>query len=76
MTVAITRAEVLKIADLARLRFTESELDAFIVQFQRILDYVEQLKQVAAEPRRSLKELIEDAIRASLARRLLNSALP
>jgi aspartyl-tRNA(Asn)/glutamyl-tRNA(Gln) amidotransferase subunit C len=43
---AITREEVLKIADLARLHFGEEELDAFIVQFQRILDYVEQLKQV------------------------------
>ncbi len=42
----ITRAEVLKIADLARLHFSEAELDAFTVQFQRILDYVEQLKQV------------------------------
>ena len=46
---AITRAEVLKIADLARLRFAETELDAFIVQFQRILDYVEQLKPVNVE---------------------------
>jgi aspartyl-tRNA(Asn)/glutamyl-tRNA(Gln) amidotransferase subunit C len=44
--VAITRAEVVKIAELARLHFTEEELDAFTAQFQRILDYVEQLKQV------------------------------
>lgn len=43
---AITRAEVLKIADLARLHFSEDELDAFTAQFQRILDYVEQLKKV------------------------------
>ena len=43
---AITREEVLKIADLARLRFSEEELDTFTAQFQRILDYVEQLKQV------------------------------
>ncbi len=45
----ITRAEVLKIADLARLHFSEEELDAFTAQFQRILDYVEQLKQVNVE---------------------------
>ena len=43
---AITRAEVQKIAELARLHFSEKELDAFTAQFQRILDYVEQLKQV------------------------------
>ena len=43
---AITRVEVEKIAELARLHFGEEELDAFTAQFQRILDYVEQLKQV------------------------------
>jgi aspartyl-tRNA(Asn)/glutamyl-tRNA(Gln) amidotransferase subunit C len=47
--VSITRAEVIKIADLARLYFSEDELDAFTVQFQKILDYVEQLKQVPVE---------------------------
>jgi aspartyl-tRNA(Asn)/glutamyl-tRNA(Gln) amidotransferase subunit C len=44
--VPIDRSEVLKIADLARLHFSEDELESCIVQFQRILDYVEQLKQV------------------------------
>lgn len=43
---SITRTEVLKIADLAKLHFSEEELDAFIPQFQRILEYVEQLKEV------------------------------
>lgn len=43
---AINRSEVLKIADLAKLHFSEDELESFIGQFQRILDYVEQLKQV------------------------------
>ena len=43
---SITRTEVLKIADLAKLYFSEEELDAFIPQFQRILEYVEQLKEV------------------------------
>jgi aspartyl-tRNA(Asn)/glutamyl-tRNA(Gln) amidotransferase subunit C len=46
LKVSITRAEVVKIAGLARLHFNEEELDAFTVQFQSILDYVEQLKQV------------------------------
>ena len=43
---SITRAEVLKIAELAKLHFSEAELDAFTAQFQRILDYIEQLKQI------------------------------
>lgn len=43
---AITRDEVVKIADLARLHFSEDELDDFTAQFQRILDYIEQLKKV------------------------------
>ena len=46
---SITHEEVLKIADLARLHFDEEELDAFTVQFQGILDYIEQLKQVNVE---------------------------
>jgi aspartyl-tRNA(Asn)/glutamyl-tRNA(Gln) amidotransferase subunit C len=44
--VSINRSEVLKIADLAKLHFSENELESFTEQFQRILDYVEQLKQV------------------------------
>ncbi len=46
---SVTRAEVLKIADLAKLHFTEEDLDAFVTQFQHILDYVEQLKEVNVE---------------------------
>jgi aspartyl-tRNA(Asn)/glutamyl-tRNA(Gln) amidotransferase subunit C len=46
MNLSITRSEVLKIADLAKLHFGEEELESFIGQFQKILDYVEQLKQV------------------------------
>jgi aspartyl-tRNA(Asn)/glutamyl-tRNA(Gln) amidotransferase subunit C len=47
--VAITRAEVLKIAELAKLHFSESELDASTAQFQHILDYIEKLKEVNVE---------------------------
>ena len=46
---AISRNEVLKIAELARLHFAEEELDAFTDQFQHLLDYIEQLKQVNVE---------------------------
>lgn len=43
---AISRNEVLKIAELARLHFSEEELDAFTERFQNMLDYIEKLKQV------------------------------
>jgi aspartyl-tRNA(Asn)/glutamyl-tRNA(Gln) amidotransferase subunit C len=43
------KSEVLKIADLAKLHFDEQDLNIFTEQFQRILDYVEQLKQVNVE---------------------------
>ena len=43
---AITRAEVLKIAALAKLHFSEAELDSFTAQFQHILDYIEKLEEV------------------------------
>ncbi|HYK90680.1 MAG TPA: Asp-tRNA(Asn)/Glu-tRNA(Gln) amidotransferase subunit GatC [Acidobacteriota bacterium] len=46
---SISRADVLKIAELAKLHFSDEELVAFTAQFQRILDYVEQLKQVNIE---------------------------
>jgi len=47
--VAITRDEVLKIAALAHLQFSEPELEDFTAQFQHILDYIEKLKEVAIE---------------------------
>jgi aspartyl-tRNA(Asn)/glutamyl-tRNA(Gln) amidotransferase subunit C len=47
--VAINRAEVIKIAELARLHFSDVELDEFTAQFQRILDYIEQLKRINVE---------------------------
>ena len=43
---AVNREEVLKIAELAKLYFSAEGLDGFIVQFQRILDYVAQIKEV------------------------------
>ncbi len=46
---AITRADVLKIAALAKLQFDESELEAFTTQFQHILDYIEKLKEVVVD---------------------------
>jgi aspartyl-tRNA(Asn)/glutamyl-tRNA(Gln) amidotransferase subunit C len=46
---AIARDEVLKIADLAKLHFAQAEIDAFAPQFQRILEYIEQLEAVPVE---------------------------
>ncbi len=45
----VTTVEVLKIAELAKLHFSEEELAAFTAQFQRILDYIEKLKEVDVE---------------------------
>ncbi len=42
----ITRAEVEHVADLARLHFTEDELDGFTTQLNEILSYVAQLEGV------------------------------
>jgi aspartyl-tRNA(Asn)/glutamyl-tRNA(Gln) amidotransferase subunit C len=74
---AITRTEVLKIAELAKLHFNEAELEAFTAQFQHILDYIEKLKEVnvdgiAPTSHVSLVDadgeylFREDAVRASL----------
>ena len=46
---AVTRSEVLKIAELAKLEFGDAELDAFTMQFHRILEYIEKLKEVNVE---------------------------
>ena len=75
---AVTREEVLRIAELAKLYFDESELDAFTLQFHRILGYIEKLQEVnlkGIEPTNHIvvsesseKYLFrEDLVRASLA---------
>ena len=43
----IGRDEVLHVAKLAELAVPESEVDALVAQFNRILDYVTQLDEVA-----------------------------
>lgn len=42
---SIDRAGVMKIAELAKLEFSDRELEEFTPQFQRILDYIEKLKE-------------------------------
>jgi aspartyl-tRNA(Asn)/glutamyl-tRNA(Gln) amidotransferase subunit C len=46
---SVTREDVQKIAELANLYFSEEEMDAFVQQFQRILDYIEKLKKVPVD---------------------------
>jgi aspartyl-tRNA(Asn)/glutamyl-tRNA(Gln) amidotransferase subunit C len=47
--VAISRDEVLKVALLARLQLSESELEKFTEQLNQIMGYVEQLQQLDTE---------------------------
>jgi len=42
----ITKEEVLHVAKLARLEFSEEEIEAFAYQLNRILEYVDQLKEL------------------------------
>lgn len=42
----LTKEDVLYVADLARLEFTEEELGTYVDQLSAILDYEEQLNQV------------------------------
>ena len=75
---SIDRSEVLKIADLAKLHFDEEDLNTFTTQFQRILDYVEQLKQVnveGVEPT-SHVSLTEDFEKHLLREDLVKASLP
>lgn len=46
---SVTRQEILRIAELAKLRFEQEELEAFTAQFQRILGYIEKLREVPIE---------------------------
>ena len=42
----VTKKDVEKIADLARLRFSEPELEGFTGDLNNILNYIDQLKEV------------------------------
>lgn len=45
----VDRDEVRRVAALAKLEFSESEIDAFTSQFREILNYVEKLLEVDVE---------------------------
>ena len=46
---SITKEDVIKVANLARLNLTESEEEEFVPQLNGILDYFEQLQQLDTE---------------------------
>ena len=80
---SLTRAEVMRVADLARLRLSDSEIDAMQHQLSRILEHVSALQAVdvtGVEPTAQVTDLVnalrEDANRPSLNRdrALQNSA--
>lgn len=80
---SLTRAEVMRVADLARLRLSDSEIDAMQHQLSRILEHVSALQAVdvtGVEPTAQVTDLVnalrEDANRTSLGRdqALQNSA--
>ena len=72
---SLTRAEVMRVADLARLRLSDSEIDAMQHQLSRILEHVSALQAVdvtGVEPTAQVTDLVnalrEDANRSSLSR--------
>lgn len=72
---AITRNEVLHLAKLANLEFTEEEVDRFTRQISSILDYVARLNEIdtsAIEPTSHVESgshaLRDDALRPSIPR--------
>lgn len=80
---SLTRAEVMRVADLARLRLSDTEIDAMQHQLSRILEHVSALQAVdvtGVEPTAQVTDLVnalrDDVNRASLARAnaLQNSA--
>jgi aspartyl-tRNA(Asn)/glutamyl-tRNA(Gln) amidotransferase subunit C len=69
----VTREDVIHIADLAKLDFSEEELEKFADEFSKILEYVSQLREVdteGIEPTFSvsakIQPLREDVVKPSL----------
>ena len=49
MAAALTRADVLKVAKLARLKLTDTEVDDLTAKLGSILEYVDSLNEVATD---------------------------
>jgi len=69
-TEPVDRADVERVADLARVELSEDDLEAFTEQFQEILEYfdaLEEVPDVEAEPD-LVNVMREDEVRESLSR--------
>lgn len=60
-----TRALVERIAELARLRFSDEELEAFALQFQRIVEFISVIESLQLEEVEPLVQVVpvENAFR-------------
>ena len=57
----MNRADVEKVALLARLELTEAEVDSFADQLSRILEYVEMLNEVSTDAVEPMAHAVEQA---------------
>ena len=80
---ALTRADVEKVALLARLQLTSAELDAMTTQLAQIVGYVDQLAEVDAEGVEPMAHAVEvanvfaaDEVHASLPREVALATAP
>ncbi len=56
---SVSKEEVKKIAELARLKFEENELDNFTQQFNKILEYMDKLNELDTENVEPLSHPVE-----------------
>jgi len=83
VTNSLDRATVLRVARLSRLRLAESEIDDYLQKLSTILEYVEQLKEVATDDVEPMAHAVElsnvfrdDVVVSSLPRELALSNAP
>jgi aspartyl-tRNA(Asn)/glutamyl-tRNA(Gln) amidotransferase subunit C len=57
---SVTKNDVKKIAELARLEFTESELENYTTEMNKMLDYVDKLNELNTENVEPLSHPIEN----------------
>ncbi len=61
----VTKSEVQKVADLAKLEFAEEELDALTMELNSVLGYIDQLKELDVTnvtPLENLNESVEQSV--------------
>jgi aspartyl-tRNA(Asn)/glutamyl-tRNA(Gln) amidotransferase subunit C len=57
---SVTKKDVKKIAELARLEFTELELESYTTEMNKMLDYVDKLNELDTEDVQPLSHPIEN----------------